>query len=151
MPVAALAEGLVRGGYDLLGVGPEPPEDPDEIKERLGELNQRRPGTGAIHVTFVEAPSLVGFGTAYARIRCTVYGPAGQVLLDEDLPVPERRSFVEAMVLPALRPDVDGRRWGEAMWATRVGRLHGPTVSVPSFVAASFTLSSKVTNDYRSR
>lgn len=120
-----VTEELVRGGYDWMGVADAEPAGPDEVRERLAELNARRPGTAAIHFTFVEAPTLVGFGTAYTAITCTVYGPSGTVVLHADLEVPQRRRILD-FLLPRLRPDVDGRVWLAREWRARLAATFPP-------------------------
>jgi hypothetical protein len=110
-----LTEALVRSGYDWMGVADTEPEGEDDLRERLADLNQRRPGTAAIHLSFVEAPTLVGFATAYTAISCTVYGPQGRVRLHVDLAPPERRRLLD-LLLPRNRPDCDGRAWADEVW-----------------------------------
>lgn len=116
-----ITEEVVRAGYDWLGVADSEPEDEDDIRERLADLNARRPGTAAIHLVFVEAPTLVGFGTAYTRITCTVYGPSGAVVLHTELEPPRRRRILD-LLLPRLRPDVDGRAWATRAWQEQLAR-----------------------------
>lgn len=113
--LTSITEELIRDGYDWMGVADDEPKDEADLRERLSALNARRPGTAALHFTFAEAPTLVGFGTAYTEIRCTVYEPSGRVLLDLDLEVPERRRLLD-LLLPRLRPDADGRRWAARVW-----------------------------------
>lgn len=117
--LVAITEGLVRGGYDFLGVASDDVADPEEVRERLQGMNERLPGTAGLHLTFVEAPTLVGFGTAYASIRCVVYDPQGDVAHALDLNPPERRAVID-LLFPRLRPDVDGRAWGEREWRERL-------------------------------
>lgn len=120
-----LTEELVRSGYDWMGVADGEPEDEAEIRDRLLELNSRRPGTAAIHLTFVEAPTLVGFGTAYTKIRCTVYGPSGGVLHNRELELPTRRRILD-LLFPRLRPDCDGRAWAAKVWRQQLTRVFPP-------------------------
>lgn len=120
--LVAITEGLVRGGYDFQGVAPDDVSDPGEVRDRLQGLNERLPGTAGIHLTFVEAPTLVGFGTAYASIRCVVYDPAGDVAHTLELKPPERRAVID-LLFPRLRPDVDGRAWGEREWRERLSAV----------------------------
>lgn len=119
--LTAMTEEVVRAGYDWLGVSDTEPEDEDDVRERLADLNARRPGTAAIHLVFVEAPTLVGFGTAYTQITCTVYGPSGAIVLRTELEPPRRRRILD-LLLPRLRPDVDGRAWGARVWNEQLTR-----------------------------
>lgn len=120
-----LTEEFVRAGYDWMGVADGEPEDEADIRERLLELNARHPGTAAIHLTFVDAPTLVGFGTAYTRIQCTVYGPSGGVVHSRDLELPTRRRILD-LLLPRLRPDCDGRAWAAKVWRQQLTRVFPP-------------------------
>ncbi len=123
--LVGLTEELVRSGYDWMGVGDAEPEDEAEIRERLLELNDRRPGTAAIHLTFVEAPTLVGFGTAYTKITCTIYGPSGGVVFNRELELPTRRRILD-LLFPRLRPDCDGRAWAAKVWRQQLARAFPP-------------------------
>lgn len=109
--VGALREQLVLAGYDSTGVSYDPDE---EMLADLARRNELLPGTAAIHLEFVEAP--LAFAFIFARVRCAVYGPLGQVLLEGRLDPPPRRSLAE-LVLPPKRPEVDGRRWGAKVWS----------------------------------
>lgn len=111
-----LTEGIVRAGYDFQGVVREDVSDPDDVQDLLGDKNARLPGTAAIHLAFVEAPTLVGFGTTYTSITCTIYDPRGRVLRTFETEPPARRAVVD-LLLPRLRPDADGRSWAERLWA----------------------------------
>src|SRR5690606_21440787 len=76
--VSSITEELIRAGYDWMGSAEaEPqvaePQVAQDVAARLADLNARRPGTAIVHLQFVEAPTLVGFGTAYTEISCTVY------------------------------------------------------------------------------
>lgn len=127
--LVSVTEELMRSGYDWMGISEKEPEDEGEIRERLRDLNARRPGTAAIHLTFTEAPTLVGFGTAYTMIRCTVYGPSGGVLYDRELELPTRRRILD-LLFPRLRPDCDGRAWAARVWRTQLMKVfphRGPT------------------------
>lgn len=108
--IAGLREQLVLAGYDSTGVTYDPDE---EMLLDLARRNERLPGTAAVHLSFIEAP--LGFAFIFARVRCVVYGPRGQVLLEGKLDPPPRRSIAE-LVLPPKRPEVDGRRWGIKVW-----------------------------------
>jgi hypothetical protein len=123
--LTALTEEVIRSGYDWMGVGDSEPEDERDLLERLSDLNARRPGTAIIHLEFVESPTLVGFGTSYTSITCTVYGPTGAVVLRSELDPPTRRRIFD-LLFPRLRPDVDGRAWGARAWRERVGRAFPP-------------------------
>lgn len=113
--LVGLTEGIVRSGYDFGGVVRDDVSDPDDVQELLGDKNARLPGTAAIHLVFVEAPTLVGFGTTYTSITCTVYDPRGRVLRTFETEPPARRAVVD-LLLPRLRPDADGRSWAERLW-----------------------------------
>lgn len=123
--LTSLTEELMGAGYDWMGVAETEPEDEDDLLERLVDLNQRRPGTAAVHLVFVEAPTLVGFGTAYTTIACTVYGPTGTIVLRTELTPPRRRRILD-LLLPRLRPDVDGRTWGIRSWREQLGKVFPP-------------------------
>ncbi len=110
-----LTEGIVRSGYDFAGVVRDDVSSSDDIQDLLGDKNARLPGTAAIHLVFVEAPTLVGFGTTYTSITCTVYDPRGRVLRTFETEPPARRAVVD-LLLPRLRPDADGRTWAERLW-----------------------------------
>lgn len=112
--IVALTEEIVRAGYDYMGTTLDPGDD-DEVLERLRRQNEVRPGTGGITLTFIEAPSLVGFGPAFTSVSCTVYSPQGGVLLRTQLEPPDRRPLVE-LLLPRTQPDVDGRYWAARVW-----------------------------------
>ncbi len=120
--VNVVTEEVMRGGYDWMGADESAPEGEDDVRERLAGLNARRPGTAAVHLVFVEAPTLVGFGTAYAGITCTIYGPTGAVVLHTELEPPRRRRILD-LLLPRLRPDVDGRAWGARVWQQQLARV----------------------------
>ncbi len=112
--ITAYTEQLVLSGYAYTGLTLDP-EDEGALVTHLAELNQRIPGTAAIHLTFVEAPIVVGFGKAYTQIVCTVYDPKGQIILRAELDPPEPRSLRD-LLLPPKRPDVMGRSWGRQTW-----------------------------------
>lgn len=118
--VSSITEELIRAGYDWMGSAEaEPqvaePQVAQDVAARLADLNARRPGTAIVHLQFVEAPTFVGFGTAYTEISCTVYGPTGAVILRAELEPPKRRRILD-LLLPRLRPDVDGRAFGARVW-----------------------------------
>jgi hypothetical protein len=113
--LTTITEELIRDGYDWMGVADSEPDGEADLRDRLGELNARRPGTAALHFTFSEAPTLVGFGTAYTEIHCAVYEPSGRLLFEVDLELPTRRRLLD-LLLPRLRPDVDGRAWAARVW-----------------------------------
>lgn len=123
--LTSVTEEVIRAGYDWMGVGDAEPEDERDIRERLADLNRRRPGTAAIHLEFVEAPTMVGLGTSYTSITCTVYGPSGAVVVRTELDPPSRRRILD-LLFPRLRPDVDGRKWGARAWRDRIGRAFPP-------------------------
>ena len=91
------------------------PEDEDAVREDLKSRNERVPGTVGIHLAFDEAPIIVGFGTAYTEIRCTIYDSDLEILLTGELDPPERRSLRE-LLLPPRWPEVEGRSWGRQAW-----------------------------------
>jgi hypothetical protein len=117
--LTSLTEEVIRAGYDWMGVSDTEPEDEADIRERLADLNKRRPGTAAIHLEFVEAPTMVGLGTTYTSITCTVYGPSGALVMRTELEPPTRRRILE-LLFPRLRPDVDGRAWAARAWRDRI-------------------------------
>lgn len=112
--VTAYTEELVLSGYAYTGLTLDP-EDEATLLAHLAQVNERIPGTAAIHLTFVEAPIVVGFGKAYTQIVCTVYDPKGQIILRAELDPPERSSLRD-LLLPPKRPDVTGRSWGRQTW-----------------------------------
>ncbi len=118
-----LSEELVRVGYDPLGVCQlDRHEGADDVLEHLEDINARRPGTGVLHLTFVEAPSLVGFGTAYNDIRAAVYAPDGFVTYRMGLDLPARRPVID-LLLPRRTPEADGRQWARRVWAAQLAAV----------------------------
>lgn len=107
---AELRERFVLNGYDSTGVGY--PEDEEALLEHLAELNERVPGTAAIHLTFFEAP--VGLGKLYAEVRVKIYDSTGRVLLLGDLEPPPRS--LPEVIFPLRRPEAAGRRWCQKVW-----------------------------------
>ncbi|RMG15895.1 MAG: hypothetical protein D6731_07335 [Planctomycetota bacterium] len=122
--LTAFRERLVLSGYDVSGVTYDLDDD-EAVRADLLERNERVPGTAGIRLRFFEAPSIIGFGTAYRAVRCTVYDAAGQMLLSGRLDPPERRTLRE-LLLPPRHPDVEGRRWGEMTWRTNLAILFPP-------------------------
>lgn len=112
--VTAFTEELILSGYDVTGTV-QNPKDVQAVLTDLKQANQTVPGTVGIHLVFVEAPIVVGFGTSYTRITCTIYDRDGKVIFKADLQPPERRTLAE-LFLPPKRPDVAGRRWGAQVW-----------------------------------
>lgn len=112
--VTAFVERLVLDGYHYTGTT----WDPGGVEEMLAqqrELNEKFPGTVAIHIVFIEAPIVVGFGTAYRAITCTAYDPSGRLILRGELQPPKQRSL-RAMLLPSRYPEAEGRSWGARAW-----------------------------------
>ena len=109
------------GGYDLTGVLLDPPEGP-ALREHLLATNQRVPGTAGIHLVFREAPLVIGFGTAYTSISCTVLDPQALVVLYAQLEPPSRRS-VRDLLLPMEQAESRGRRWGSQTWRGNLASL----------------------------
>ena len=112
--VTSFVEQLVLSGYDYSGTTWDP-DGEEKVLEHLLRVNQRLPGTVGIHLVFVEAPIVVGFGTSYTRVGCTIYDPTGQIILSAEFDPPERRRLRD-LLLPRRRPDVDGRHYGERIW-----------------------------------
>lgn len=110
----ALLEALILQGYDVSGVSYDP-ASVEALRERLAELNERRPGTSAIHLTFVETPHLVGLGTSYLAIRCAIYSPRGVLLKESPMTVPSFNPLA-ALLIPTRDPHTKGRRWLRESW-----------------------------------
>lgn len=117
--VRAFVEELARAGYDPMGQTLEP-DNFEALVEELALLNARRPGTGGLHLTFVEAPSLFGFGTIYTSIRCQVYDSSGSTVFQGALDPPREQlsRMLVHLILPRRHPEMEGRRWA-------VLRFHG--------------------------
>ncbi len=122
--VVAVTEELILSGYDFTGVTHDMSEQ-DAVVADLLERNKTIPGTVGIHLSFDEAPLIVGFGTAYTEIRCVVYDARGQILLTGQLDPPERRTLRD-LLLPPRHPDVEGRAWGKRAWAQNVSFFFPP-------------------------
>lgn len=105
-----LRERLVLNGYDSTGVARGLPED--ELLAHLSELNERIPGTAALHVVFVAAP--IGFGKLYAKIKATVYDPSGRILLVGDLEPPQ--GSIPEVIFPLSHPEDAGHTWCRQVW-----------------------------------
>jgi len=110
----ALIEKLILQGYDVTGTSLDP-ESTAKLREELGEINARRPGTGAVHLTFVETPHLVGLGTSYLAIRCKVYSPRGELLHDAPMTVPSFNPLA-SLLIPTRDPHTKGRNWLRHSW-----------------------------------
>lgn len=117
---AELRERFVLNGYDSTGVAY--PEDEADLLEHLAELNERVPGTAAVHLTLFEAP--VGLGKLYAEIRATVYDPEGRVLLRGDLEPPPRS--LPEVIFPLRRPEAAGRKWCQKIWHDTLSLVLAP-------------------------
>lgn len=112
----ALLEALILQGYDVSGTTYDPATT-ESLQERLLVLNHHRPGTGAIHLTFVETPHLVGLGTSYLSIHCAIYSPHGELLYDSPLTTPSFNPLA-TLLLPTRDPHTKGRRWLRESWLT---------------------------------
>lgn len=107
---AELRERFVLNGYDSTGVAY--PEDEEALLEHLAQLNERVPGTAAVHLTLFEAP--VGLGKLYAEVRAKIYDPSGRILLVGDLEPPPRS--IPEVIFPLRRPEAAGRKWCQKIW-----------------------------------
>lgn len=124
--VVAIEEGLVRSGYDVMGRTYEPRDE--ELLRELADQNARRPGCAGIELTFVEAPTIVGFGTTYAQVLLTVYDPKGRILLAAEVePYPART--LRDLLLPRRQPAVDGRYWADRLWRRYLVEVFPPRPS----------------------
>jgi len=112
--VTAFVERLVLDGYHYTGTTWDP-DGVEAVRTQQQQLNARFPGTVAIHLVFVEAPVVVGFGTAYRSVTCSAYDPSGRLILRGELEPPGRPSLRQ-MLLPARYPEAEGRSWGDRAW-----------------------------------
>lgn len=119
--LVGFTEEVVRSGYDWAGQTLDP-DGEEAVLEELARHNAEAPGVAGVYLVFIEAPSLVGFGPAFTRVDCTVFGPEGGVLLRTELEPPTRRPLMD-MLLPRTQPDVDGRYWAARAWASAPGRV----------------------------
>lgn len=122
--MTTFTEELVLSGYDFTGTTLDPKNEA-ALLAHLAGVNDTVPGTVGIHLTFVEAPVVVGFGTSYTSVTCTVYDAVGNVVLSVSLDPPKRRSLRE-LFLPRRQPDVDGRRWGKTAWESTLALILPP-------------------------
>ncbi|MBL4845338.1 MAG: hypothetical protein JKY65_07425 [Planctomycetes bacterium] len=118
---AELRERFVLNGYDSTGVVTQPFSE-GELLEHLSGLNERVPGTAALHLTFLEAP--VGLGKLYAEVHATIYDPSGRVLLRGDLKPPPRS--LPEVIFPLRRPGAAGRRWCREVWEDTLSLVLAP-------------------------
>ena len=123
----AFTEHAIRNGYDPMGRSVN--RDGDAGAERLlGELNQRRPGTGLLRLQLLETPNLVG-GVLYVQISYTLLAPHGATLAEGDLPLPRYANVLE-LFFPSTPLDVRGRDWARLAWHQELAQ-HLPPRGLP--------------------
>jgi hypothetical protein len=122
--VVAFTEALVLSGYDFTGTTYDVGDQQDLLAD-LARRNQKIPGTVGIHLSFTEAPLIVGFGKAYTSIKCTVYDTNGRILMTGSMDPPERHTLRD-LLLPPKHPDVEGRSWGKRAWDQNISFFFPP-------------------------